>query len=293
LTYNAIRDVHNENPHPSLTIKKIGVKGFHRRIDLCTSTGTFSYDVELNAFIDLPKSQRGAHMSRIIEAMIEVIDDGKRKRFETFEDLLEEICRKLLLKNPYASRAEVEAKTIRYFKMNFKEEEIPEAVNVIFSASMQRGCVAERSISVDLEGLTVCPCAQAVYSDLEKIPSDRGLSHTQRTRISVEVKTNGASVPIEWLVDAAVNAFSAPVLSLLKRPQEYELIKAAFKNPRFIEDAIRHVLFKLSRKLHDEGFPPNTKIIIKGESYESVHPFNAYASTNVTLDEALRELNSE
>jgi len=290
LTHTTIGDVQNEKPRLSLTINKIGVKGVHRRINLCTSTQTLSYDVELNAFIDLPKDLRGAHMSRIIEAILEAMDEGRKKRFKNLEELLECMCKILLSKNPYASKAEVEAKTIRYFESDFTGEKIPEAVNVTFVVSIQRDREADWSIGIGMEGLTVCPCAQAVYSALEKVASNNGLSHTQRTKISVEVKTNGTSTPVEWLVNAVVNAFSAPVLSLLKRRQEYELIKAAFKNPKFIEDVIRQVLFQVSSKLRDEGFPSNTEILVEGESYESVHPFNAYASTQATLGEVLKEL---
>lgn len=297
MAQNDIGDVQNEKPSLSLTINKIGVKGVHRRISLCTSTQAFSYDVELNAFIDLPKSQRGAHMSRIIEAILEAIDDGRKNRFETFEGLLEAMCRMLLSKNPYASRAEIEVKTIRYFETNlnfsFIKEKIPEAVDVMLMVSMQRGCEANWSTGISMEGLTVCPCAQAVYSALEDANPENGLSHTQRTKVLIKVKTKGMPVPIEWLVEATANAFSAPTLSLLKRRQEYELIKSAFKNPRFVEDVIRQVLFQIASKLRDEAFPLTTEILIKAESYESVHPFNAYASTQTTLGQVLKELASK
>ena len=154
----------------------------------------------------------------------------------------------------------------------------------------ERDREADWSIGVSLEGLTVCPCAQAVYASLEKANPESSLSHMQRTKVSIKVKTNGVPTPVEWLVDAVVDSFSAPTLSLLKRLQEYELIKDAFRNPRFIEDVIRQVLFKVANKLNDEDFPLNTEIFIEGESYESVHPFNAYANTKATLEEILNEL---
>ena len=294
MIHNVVGDVQNEKPRLSLTIDRIGVKGVHRRISLRTSTQTFTYDVELNAFIDLPKTQRGAHMSRIIEAILEAIDGGRKNRFKTLEELLEAMCRMLLSKNPYASRAEIEMKTIRYFETNstfsFIKEKIPEAVNVTLKIAMQRNCEANWSTGISIEGLTVCPCAQAVYSALEKVNPENGLSHTQRTKLFIKVKTNGTPIPVEWLVEATADAFSAPTLSLLKRHQEYELIKAAFKNPRFVEDVIRQVLFQLANKLRNEDFPLSTEILIKAESYESVHPFNAYACKQATLGQVLKEL---
>jgi len=287
-----IGDVQNEKPRLSLKIDKIGVKGVRRRINLCTSTQTLSYDVELNAFIDLPKNQRGAHMSRIIEAILEAIDNGRKKHFKNLQELLEAACKTLLSKNPYANKAEIEMKTIHYFGtyLNFIKEKIPEAVDVTLIVSMQRDCEATWSTSISMEGMTVCPCAQAVYSALEQTDTENGLSHTQRAKISVKVKTNGMPIPVEWLIEATANAFSAPTSSLLKRRQEYELIKAAFKNPRFIEDAIRQVLFQTASRLRSEGFPLSTEITVKAESYESVHPFNAYTSVKTTLAHVLGEL---
>ena len=205
------------------------------------------------------------------------------------------MCRRLLSKNPYAKEAGVEARTIRYFKtyLNFINEKIPEAVDVKIAVSIRRGRGAEWTIGISMEGLTVCPCVKATYSALEGTDPDNGLSHTQRTRVTVEVKTGGSPVPVEWLVEATATAFSAPTLSLLKRRQEYELIKAAFKNPRFIEDVVRHVLSQVAGRLREEGFPPETEIFVEAESYESVHPFNAHASTRATLGQVIYELASD
>lgn len=295
MTQSVDGDVQNEKPSLSLAIDRIGVKGVHRRINIQTSTQSSSYDVELDAFIDLPKSQRGAHMSRIMEAILEAIDGGRRKRFETIEELLETMCRMLLSKNPYAKKAGIEARTIRYFEtyLNFINKKIPEAVDVKLAVSILRGREPEWTTGISMEGLTVCPCVQAVYSALEESDPNNGLSHTQRTKVTVEVKTGGSSVPVEWLVEATATAFSAPTLSLLKRRQEYELIKAAFKNPRFIEDVVRHVLSEVAGRLRVEGFPLDTEILIEAESYESVHPFNAHASTKATLGQVIYELASD
>jgi GTP cyclohydrolase FolE2 len=295
LTQSIDRDVQNEKPSLSLAINRIGVKGVHRRITIRTSTQNSSYDVELDAFIDLPKNQRGAHMSRIVEAILEAIDGGNRSQYENLEELLEAMCRMLLSKNPYAKEAGIEAKTIRYFETysNFANEKIPEAVNVKHAVSMLRGREPEWKTGISMEGLTVCPCVQAVHSALEESDPNGSLSHTQRTRVTVEVKTGSRPVPVEWLVEAAATAFSAPILSLLKRRQEYELIKAAFKNPRFVEDVVRHVLSEVAGRLRVEGYPLETEILIKAESYESVHPFNAHACTRATLGQVIYELASD
>ena len=285
-------DVQNEKPLLPLAIEKVGVKGVRRRVLIPDSKGSLSYNVKLDAFVDLPGDRRGVHMSRMIEAILETLEEEKRTSLKSLEAILESMCKALLSKHPYAERAEIRAETTQYFEINAANKS-PEAVDVTFIVSARRGRGVEWSTGISLEGMTVCPCVQAFHSSLKGVNPEDGLSHTQRTRLSINVRTLGSPTPVDWLVDAAVNAFSAPTLSLLKRRGEYELIRAAFRNPRFIEDVIRHAFFLVADKLNREGFPQNTEVFIEGESYESVHPFNAYACKRATVSEVLRELRSK
>lgn len=285
LTATAVRDVQNEKPHFPIQIDLVGVRGVKRKIKIQNSDQTVFYDVEFNAFVDLPGNRRGVHMSRIIEAILEVLDE--KTEGNELKELLEQICRKLLVKHPYSNRAEIEAKTTFYFDL---DKEVKEAVNVSFDLHIKRDGGSEWNIGVEIEGMTVCPCAQAVFSSFEKTDQKFGLSHTQRTKLDIHVRSPGFAVPVEWLVEAARMAFSAPVLSLLKRQREYELVKAAFKNPKFIEDTVRHAFSLIIKKLSKERINLKTEVYVRGESYESVHPFNAYASKKATLEQAINEL---
>jgi len=101
--------------------------------------------------------------------------------------------------------------------------------------------------------------------------------------LSIKVKTTDRLVRLDWLVKAARNAFSAPVSSLLKREDEYKLVKEAYKKPRFIEDIIRFAINNVYSKLKEENFSKNTEIEVKAESLESIHPHNAFACRKTTL----------
>ncbi len=273
-----------------LVIDRVGVKGVRRKIRIYTPIGTLSYDVKIDVFVDLPKEQRGIHMSRNIEVILEAIDEASKGRFSTLEELFENACKRLLSKHAYASRAEICGRTTHYLENKFFGSSVPEAIDVIFKVSVQRDREVEWSIGINVEGMTVCPCAQAIYSALEGTELRSSPSHAQRARLYIAVRTRGKIARIEWLAEAARNSFSAPTLSLLKRQQEYELVKIAYRNPRFIEDVVRYAIFNIAKILHGEGFSPDTEILVEGESYESIHPFNAYACRKATLREILEEL---
>ncbi len=272
-----IRDVQNEKPEIPLVIERVGVKGVKRRIRIYSPTETLSYDIKLDAYVDLPKDQRGIHMSRNIEVILEAIDEASSGKFSTLEELLEAICHRLLDKHSYASKAEVHGETTYFYKAEVFDNEIYEAADVRLRVSVDKSGGIKWCTGVTIEGMTVCPCAQAMYSDLEGTELFRSPSHTQRAKLFVGVETTGRVARIEWLINSAINAFSAPTISLLKREDEYKLIKRAFENARFIEDVVRNALYNIAVKLIKEKFPEETKIIVKGESFESIHPFNAYA----------------
>jgi len=123
-------------------------------------------------------------------------------------------------------------------------------------------------------------------TELHKSPS-----HTQRARLTVAITTKGAeAIPrIDELAELLRDAFSAPVLSLLKRKDEYEIVRDAFKRPKFVEDVVRSAVELVRDYLMAKGFPGDTFIRVEAESYESIHPYNAYA-----LREAyLRDLSEE
>jgi GTP cyclohydrolase FolE2 len=82
---------------------------------------------------------------------------------------------------------------------------------------------------------TLCPCSKAI--------SDYG-AHNQRSRARVRVWGEGDDlypVTVRRLAEILRNSGSAPVLPLVKRPDERVLTMAAHDHPRFAEDIVRLV----------------------------------------------------
>lgn len=280
-----MRDVQEEEPEVQIIIDKVGIRGIRRRISTYTPIGTLMYDVKMDIFVSLPPNKRGIHMSRNIESIIETVEEASKKKLPNIETILKEIGLKVLEKHNYADHAEIKAETIYYFDYGGG----PEAVDVDITVSTYRNGEVNWCTGIAVEGMTVCPCAQVTYSEYEKTKVDLTPSHSQRSRLKVKVKAKNKIVQLDWLVDAAKNSFSAPTISLLKREDEYKLIKRAFERPVFVEDVVRHALFNIYNKLIVKRFPKDTEIYVECESFESIHPFNVYAFKHVYLSDLIEQ----
>ncbi|MFX1502000.1 MAG: GTP cyclohydrolase, FolE2/MptA family, partial [Promethearchaeota archaeon] len=67
---------------------------------------------------------------------------------------------------------------------------------------------------------------------------------------------------------------SARIQSVLKRPEEGELIRTAHLKPLFAEDVVR----EMAKNFITREFPilDEADIIFKVETLESIHPYNVY-----------------
>lgn len=284
-----LEDVQEGEPEISLKIDKVGVKGVKRKISTRTPEGDFFYDVVLDAYVDLPKDKRGTHMSRDIEAFMEAIEEAEKEESSSLEEVLEDICRKLIEKHSYATRAEILARTRHQYDEDFTGTSTSEGADITISVSMKKNSDDDKRVKVKVPGMTVCPCAQKTFKDKENTKLEESPSHTQRVYLTIEANTKEKLIRLDWLIDSARKAFSVPVTSLLKREDEYNLIKEAYQKPRFIEDIIRHALHNCYHKLKDKDYSKDTKLKVEAESSESIHPHNAYASRETTLGELIEE----
>ena len=73
------------------------------------------------------------------------------------------------------------------------------------------------------------------------------------------------------LIDIAESSASAPVYTLLKRPDEKYLTELAFDNPYFVEDVVRNIAAKLEKDNRIDYY------LAEVESEESIHTHNATA----------------
>jgi len=286
---SSLPDVQSEKPDYPLYIDRVGIRNVKRRIIIEGPKGRLHYDAIIDVYVDLPASRRGIHMSRNIEAFIEAVDAARLMTLPTIEKILDTVCDILLRKHDYASRAEVIARTTYFYEEDFLGHPSNEAADLEIKVAKTREGEVTYTVKVSLLGMTVCPCAQETYRSIEKTLSNPPPSHAQRAKLSIAVTTKGAFIRLERLIDAARKSFSSPTVSILKRYDEYRLVKYAFQHPKFVEDVARAALINLYEVL--KGKVPGDSIVeVEVVSYESIHPHDAYAHAKMSFEQLENEI---
>jgi len=306
------KNVHELVPPIRLRINRVGVKDVKKQITREHNKKLEVLNIKINAYIDVPATLKGAHISRNLEAINEIIEESIKGKISELEDFCVELAKKLLEKHEYASNSEVTLKT--EYPINKKTPITGFSTQQMYTIHAgavvwkENGIVKVRKrIGVEIEGLTVCPCAQElVKSQVKEILLNMNLhedlmnkivetiptaSHLQRGRATLTVHLQEhEKVDLKALIEIVESSFSSPIYDLLKRPDEQQLIINAHKNPKFAEDVVRNILKNFLRKYGDK-LSDNTLLIAQHESYESIHGHNVYAERVLTLKELKEEVN--
>lgn len=284
-----LKEVQDEEPELPLCLDRVGVRGVRRRIVTQSPKGPMVFDVTFDAYVDLPASRRGIHMSRNVEAFVEAIDQARARGAPSVEAVLTDACQVLLDKHPYASRAELKVNTTFFYEEDFVRPPSEEAADVAIAVTVHRDGSKQHSVSVSVYGATVCPSAQETFHEIEGTPLNLSPSHSQRAKLTLSAVTKGFFVRVEDLIDAARLSFSAPAASLVKREDEHLIVKRSFERPRLVEDLVRYALHNLYHVLKACNCPKDARLTVEAESLESIHAHNAYAMRATTLEELERE----
>jgi GTP cyclohydrolase-4 len=159
-------------------------------------------------------------------------------------------------------------------------------------------------VGVEAEGMMACPCAQDMIASqaLERLieigfsPEDAEravdvipiATHNQRGRGTLIVGTE-ATVHAEDLVHIVEGAMSSENYNLLKRPDELFVVAKAHRRPRFVEDAVREMLYNLIEAYPD--LPDDTFVQARQVNMETIHKHDVYAERAGTLAELRQEIN--
>ena len=289
------RDVQNETANHSYRLNKVGVTGVVKPVQVRRKGRNLTLTTSIDVFVDLPQEQKGSHLSRNLEVINELVDRSVREPVGSLEELTETVARQLLRKHDYATTSEVWARSDY-----FLERKSPwghtslEPYHLVARANARRGTAAvERSIGVEVVGMTACPCAMEVVRDhlAEAHPEMKGwpadvpvVTHNQRNRTTLILQEpEGFDVEADDLIDIVEASMSAPTYGLLKRPDEGRLVELAHANPRFVEDVAREVLDRLLARY--PKMPDATWVRVKSEAEESIHKHNALAERAATFGE--------
>lgn len=281
------------SPRP-FALTRVGVRGVKKPVTVHRpKMKPHGVVATFDLFVDLPKSQKGTHMSRNLEALADILDEEIKGEAPSLENLCRRLALRLLERHDYASQAEVRAEADYFLtRKNPGGKASVEAYRLLAGAEAQRGAAsatstATRRVGVEVVGMSACPCAmETVRHSLTaagKIlpPGVPVITHNQRNKVILTIDLPG-DVDIEAadLVDLCEEALSAPTFELLKRGDEGELVMRAHATPRFVEDVVREALHLAKLRFGKLG---DVGIFVSSEAEESIHKHNAYAERRTTL----------
>jgi GTP cyclohydrolase IB len=217
--------------------------------DWQNTTGIF------NVFVDLAAERKGTHMSRLVEIVYKY-----RKNIN--HDGLERMCKELLEKLG-ATHATVEVEFPYFTTIHSPITKTENMMTHVARFTAEHdGSGYDFQIGVDVEVMTVCPCALQECGN--------GNSHVQRGTVSIDVMTEGW-VWLESIISAAQASGSSPVYDRLKRPDEAATVKYGFKHAQFVEDVVRTAVLCI------RSIDGVKEFRVRVENQESIHTHNAYA----------------
>lgn len=289
----------------------MGVVDLEKKVEIVQMNKKYSFYPKISAYIGLPAEQRGVHMSRTSETIEEVINEAIYKPTPTIELVGDRIVKKLMDRHPYTSKAEVklEGKIIVQLRENH-ERNIQKSYEINSLVKAIRTSTGEIDytylIGVSAVGMTVCPCAkemsQEYAEEIIKTRKDINISqedidklinllpfasHNQRSKGTIIVEMKDLEIhkiDVLDIINVIEESMSGKIQSILKRPDEAELVRIAHLKPLFAEDVIR----EMAKNFILRGFSnldDDLNITFKILSMESIHPYNVYACVEITLGE--------
>lgn len=309
MTVPEFPDTQDKQPAIPVSLTKVGVTGVKKLVKIeRENKRPIVLLPTFDAYVNLPSTQKGVHMSRNPEAISEVIEEAAQTKETHLETICANITKRLLEKHEYATRAETQAKGDYVInKLSpVTQKKTQETTQIIAKAVAYRDdedqIHVKKMIGAEVVGMTVCPCAQeSVEKDskekllefLDEKTTEKVLetvtfaSHNQRGigTILLEVSEK-QDVNVDDLIEIIQNSMSAQVCEILKRPDENSVVTSAHQNPVFVEDCVRNMIIGLVEKYPE--LPDSSCVTIKQVNEESIHQHNAYAQKDASFKQ-LRE----
>ncbi|MHA1335413.1 MAG: GTP cyclohydrolase MptA [Promethearchaeota archaeon] len=310
------KDLQDSNSIINIGIDKVGIVGVEKKVEIIQENKKYSFYPTISALISLPAEQRGIHMSRSSETIEEVINEIVWKPAGSIEIVADRIVKKLLERHPYTSKVEVtlEGKIIVQVKQE-DQRNIQKSYDVFTIAKAKKKDSGDIDynyyIGASAYGMTCCPCALGMSKefaedmirnrkdiniseeDIKKLINILPFSsHNQRSKgtIILQIKDlNSHKIDVLDIIDIIEESMSGKIQSVLKRPEEAELVRTAHLKPLFAEDVVRQMAKNFILKKF-ENLKDNFKVIFKVESFESIHPHNVYAELKTTIGELRKSI---
>lgn len=263
-------DVQNRPDKREIPINKVGICGLKMPLLLkgCEKNADSSQHVQavLSLAVDLDKSKKGIHMSRLVETVIGYSNGISLGKIKDFLDVL--------LDKQNAKEAQVKIDFDYFFWKVAPVTGIaaPQAYGCSYEVEYGKNGLLIIKQSVEVPVKTLCPCSKEI--------SDYG-AHNQRSKVSITLlhKLKGdynVDISLEDIVEIAERGASSALYPVLKREDERHVTMSAYDKPCFVEDVVRNIATELNSDNRLNSYK------IKVVNYESIHSHNAFAVIEYT-----------
>jgi len=292
-----MNDVHYDKPAARFKLTRVGVSGIKKPIRVTRPGKETQLTATIDLYVDLPATHKGSHMSRNAEVLEEAITDASAGPTGGLEMYAAGLSRALLQRHEYATFSEVHISADYFLEKaapsGRKTTEVYRLAASAFGTREPNRIRVKKSIGVEVIGMTSCPCAMEGVREL--LSAERRdcagmlatipvITHNQRNVTSIRMDVpEGSDVEADVLIDIVEKALSSPTREILKRRDEAELVLAAHRNPRFVEDVVRGVLEQVVERF--ASLPGDVEVSVRSVSKESIHKHDAMAERVTTLDE--------
>ena len=250
-------------PEDRIKLKRVGIRDLKTLIKIKRKGKEYWHTPEISIYIDLSEERKGIHMSRLIECIIEALEEEIKEEHYSLEALGRNILEKVRIKHTYqrgeisfSSELPLIKKTPKSRKRTVEVHDVH--VKVIYDGTWKK------VLRVEVIGNTLCPHALEVS----------GKTHIQRAKGRLEIECEfEKDISLEEMIDVVEESFSSRVYTLLKSEDEADIIKSMHENPMFVEDVTRRILER-SKKF---GCRAKAECI----SYESIHRHNVYSEGEI------------
>ena len=242
-------------------INKVGISNLLTKFKVNYQSKIENYTGNIDVYMDLKENKKGIHMSRIIESINEVVESNNISK--SIEEVGLRILNKLKNKHEF-NIGEISINT-HYFitKPTINTKKVTHEAYEVTINIVKENNTCYKNIKISVIGNTLCP---------HSLNMTKGKSHIQRAQLIVEIKTKyETNINIENIINKCEESFTTPTYTLLKSPDEAELVDKMFDNGKFVEDVVRECYSNIKNML------TIGEILIKVISNESIHKHNAIA----------------
>jgi len=260
------RDTQDRKPKVRRMLDKVGVTNLKTLVQTMWGGRLYKFVPKIQLTIDLPESRKGAHLSRLVEAISEAIEEESRETHGSLEGLGKNILVKLGRKHQFKSgEVVIETDLVVFRKTPVSGRDSAESHEIKVKVRRD-GAEYTKALSVRVYGNTVCPHSIEIS----------GRPHIQRAIGMLELETSlGNSINLEDMIDVVEGAFSSRVYTLLKSEDEASVVRSMYANPKFVEDVCRGIIHG-ARKF--KRCRVNAKVI----SEESIHRHDVIAEASAS-----------